>query len=121
MDVKLPHGDNPAITAVLKSATLHRIVEERANTAAMLYQSQVAKRTGRLAASAHASTEIGGRRNDRWIGVLTIGGPGPRGTVDYAVPHEFGYYVENSDGATVGYRHAAHDLNRVLALIEYVA
>lgn len=112
MDVDLPRP-NPALTAVLKSTRMRAIVEERANTAAMLYQSQVHKRTGRLAASAHASTEIGGVKNDRWIGVLDVGS----GASPYAASHEFGHDI---NGALTGYANAAHDLNRVLNLIGYV-
>jgi hypothetical protein len=102
---------------------MRSIVFERAEVAHALYVEQVAKRTGRLAASAHASTEIGGVDHDRWVGVLTVGG-----TVDYALPHEFGTKadvegpVQESTGGVhnldntlrTGGHHAAHDLNRVL-------
>ncbi|MBY0440984.1 MAG: hypothetical protein K2Q25_02415 [Mycobacteriaceae bacterium] len=101
MDVNIPEP-NRALTELLVSARMRAIVEERANTAAMLYQAQVAKRTGRLAASAHASTEIGGVRQDRWIGVLTVGSALP-----YGASHEFGTRAH-------GQTDAAHDLNRVL-------
>ncbi|MCX2716092.1 hypothetical protein [Mycolicibacterium sp. J2] len=50
-----------------------------------LYRAGVAKRTGRLAASAHASVQVGGRRNDRWVGKVTVGDG-----LEYAVLHEFG-------------------------------
>ena len=118
MEVDLPHP-NPGLAAMLLSQHLRAILEERANTAAMLFQSQVARVTNQLAASAHPSTEIGGMEHDRWIGVLEVGGPGPLGTPDYAASHQFGHYVRD-DGEIVGYAHPSHDLNRVLELIGYV-
>lgn len=116
MDVNIPRP-NPALTALFKSATMRRIVEDRANTAALLYQSEVAKDTARLATSAHASTEIGGAKYDRWIGVLDVGGPSPLGEVTYAASHEFGHQVVAQGGEIVGYAPPAHDLNRVLEMI----
>lgn len=124
MDVRIYPHPNPALTAVLTGARMRSIVFEVAEIAHALYVDQVAKRTGRLAASAHASTEIGGVDHDRWTGVLTVGGSG----VDYALPHEFGTRrevqgpaqesiggVHNLDDRVVtGGHHAAHDLNRVL-------
>lgn len=103
---------------------MRSIVFEVAEIAHALYVEQVAKRTGRLAASAHVSTEIGGADHDRWVGVLTVGGNG----VDYAATHEFGRQAdvegpaqESKDGVhnlddtvRTGGHHAAHDLNRVL-------
>jgi hypothetical protein len=108
MDVTVPEP-NEALTAVLLSPTMRTIVEERANTAAMLYQATVAKRTGRLAASAHAHTEVGGKYHDRWTGELLVGAIGSLGTVDYAASHEFG---------TRPHPAAARDLNQVLAELE---
>jgi len=82
--------------------------------AMLLYQATVAKRTGALAASAHATTEIGGARSDRHIGVLLVGGRG----VDYSLAHEFGVgdhpaSVHNLDGKQ-RVEVAADDLQRVL-------
>lgn len=79
----------------------------------MLYQALVAKRTGRLAASARAHVEIGGVRKDRWIGELVVGGAGPRGEAFYAASHEFGHDVV-VDHEVIGHAKAAHDLNSVL-------
>jgi hypothetical protein len=114
MDVDIPEP-NPALTAVLRSERIRDIVFERAQTAAALYQAHVAKRTGALAASAHPSTEIGGVRHDRHIGVLTVGG----GSVDYALAHEFGtgdhpQSTHNLDRVSNDITHAARDLNHVL-------
>jgi hypothetical protein len=109
---------------------MRAIVFEKAEIAHALYVEQVAKRTGRLAASAHASTEFTDvfKGEPRWVGVLTVGGIGGAGSVDYALPHEFGTKAEvegpvqestngvhNLDDTLVsGGHHAAHDLNRVL-------
>ncbi|MCV7354494.1 hypothetical protein [Mycolicibacterium fluoranthenivorans] len=105
---------NPGLAAFLLSGDCRRAVEERANMAMLLYQARVAKRTGALARSAHASTEIGGVRHDRHIGVMTVG----RG-VDYELPHEFGrgnhpgsVHDLDSDHETI--QQGADDLNAVL-------
>jgi hypothetical protein len=113
VDVNIYPHPNPAVTAALRSAEIRSIVFEIGEVAHALYVDQVAKRTGRLAASAHVSTEIGGVDHDRWVGVLTVGGDG----VDYAATHEFGRQsdVHNLDDTVrTGGHHAAHDLNRVL-------
>lgn len=103
MDVDIP-VPNQALSALMLSERMRGIVAEVANNAQFLYQSEVAKRTGLLAASAHSGTEVGGKRHDRWIGELQVGGLGPLGTVEYAASHEFGTSSQK----------AAHDLNRVL-------
>lgn len=129
MDVKI-YNPNPALAEILTSARMRAIVFEVAETAHALYVAQVAKRTGLLASSAHASTELSKvlKGQDRWVGVLTVGGTGAGGTVDYAASHEFGTKAdvegpvpESADGVhnlddvlRTGGHHAAHDLNRVL-------
>lgn len=121
MDVNI-YNPNPAIEAVLKSERMRAIVFEVAELAHALYVAQVAKRSGLLASSAHASTEIGGqgrRTNDRWIGVLTVGGTGAQGTVEYAAAHEYGRgehpgSIHDLDREQNIVQHPAHDLNRVL-------
>lgn len=112
MDVNIPEP-NPALTELLVSERMRGMLAERAEAAAALYQAQVAKRTGRLAASAHVSTEIGGIHHDRWVAALTIGEG-----LAYGAAHEFGVgihpgSVHNLDGRDRIQR-AAHDLNRVL-------
>lgn len=104
---------NPALTAALLSPRMQAIVLERVELAKALYQAQVAKRTGALAASAHADTHIGGARHDRHVGTLTVGGG-----LGYGAAHEFGVgdhpaSVHNLDGPN-RIQDAAHDLNRVL-------
>lgn len=91
---------NPAIAALLRSDQMRTLMAGKANQARAIYQAIVARRTGRLAASARATTTIGGVRNDRWVGRLTVGDT----SAPYAAAHEFGN--ERGD--------AAHDLQRVL-------
>jgi len=111
MDVDLHRDPNPALAQALLGAPMRRCVEERAHIAALLYQAEVAKRTGALARTAHAGTEIGGIHNDRVIGVVTIG----RG-VDYGASHEFGTDAQFDDDGepTRAATSGARDLNAVL-------
>lgn len=99
MDVTIPMP-NTALAQVLMGEPLRRILQDRADTAALLAYEQVAKRTGAEARSAHAHVEIGGVDNDRLIGVTTLGNE----LVDYAASHQFG----------TRYQAGAHDLNAVL-------
>lgn len=85
MEVDIPQP-NPALTALLRSSRIREICFERAETAQWLYQARVAKRSSALARTAHAHTEIGGARHDRWIGVLSV-----HGAIEYEAAHEFGY------------------------------
>jgi hypothetical protein len=124
-DIHIPlQPENDAIRAAKKSPRMRQIVEHIANTGVLLFQAQVAKRSANLAASAHAHTEIGGVHRDMWVGVVTVGGYGARGGVDYALAHEDGRgdhprSIKNLDGKTV-VQHPAHDLNFVLEhLAEY--
>ena len=116
LDVDVPEP-NEAVSALMLSARMRDIVGERARMAQMLYQAQVAKRTRKLAKSADAHTEVGGKRHDRWIGELTVGGAGVFGDVDYAASHEFGAGMA-VDGFYTGYQSGAHDLNQVLSELE---
>jgi hypothetical protein len=119
VDIRIYKKPNPVGREILMGSELRHICDSRANTALLLYQAQVAKRTGALAAAAHAHTEIGGNTSDRWIGVLTVGGDG----VDYGASHEFGRgehpgsiredaTKDDPDAGII--QHPAHDLNVVL-------
>lgn len=111
LDVNIP-TPNDALAGVLLSNEIRSSVHDVAEIGQALYREDVAKRTGRLAASARVSTEIGGVRSDRWIGVLEVGGTGPGGTVFYGLAHEFGWEDESQQ------EHAgADDLQRVLELL----
>ena len=108
MEVDIP-DPNPALTAWLLSPRCREICFERASTAQWLYQSRVAKRSTALARAAHAHTEIGGARQDRWIGVLSV-----HSGIEYEAAHEFGYKAGKRRKPIAG----AHDLNAVLEELE---
>lgn len=121
MEVNIPEP-NEALTALLMSQEMKAIVEERGHMAQMLYQADVAKRTGRLAASAQVQTEIGGVRHDRWVSHLTVGGEGAKGMADYGAAHQFGHWEDESrlfgndftSGESAVFVEGSHELNRVL-------
>ena len=121
MEVDLPFP-NPGLAAVLRSERMKAIVLERAELAQALYEAQVAKRTGTLAGTAHALTEIGGVEHDRWVGVVTVGEG-----IFYGASHEFGHVQRSRRSETTGrftkgklpkgqqhFVAGAHDLNAVL-------
>lgn len=111
MEIDFP-TPNRALAEVLLSQRIREICYERADMAMMLYQAEVSKRSGALARAAHPHTEIGGRRHDRWIGVLSVAAS----TVDYEAAHEFGYTHELGEGehGPGEFIPGHHDLNRVL-------
>lgn len=69
-----------------------------------LYRAGVAKRTGRLAASATAHVTVGGHKRDRLIGKVTVGGE-----LEYGALHEFGA-KSNAE------RHAYRELAEAVAI-----
>lgn len=111
-------SDPSAVGAFMKSQRCREIVYERADMAMMLFQAEVAKRSTHLARTAHASTEIGGKRHDRWIGVMSVASS----SVFYEAAHQFGYTSrgEGPGGGKEGPREPGHfipgyhDLNLVL-------
>lgn len=116
MDVDIPRP-NEALAGVLLSNEIRSSVHDVGQLGEALYREDVAKRTGRLAAATHVSTEVGGVRNDRWIGVLEVGGLGAGGTVFYALAHEFGVGDHPESREDVPDQPAAEDLQRVLELL----
>lgn len=105
---------NPsAVGEWMKGPRCREICYSIADMAMMLYQAEVAKRTGSLARTAHARTEIGGRRHDRWIGVMAVSAD----TVMYEAAHEFGYQKSLGQGVQGPRKFIPgfHDLNGVLA------
>ena len=108
MDVDIPQP-NPALTGWLQSLRCREICFAIAETGQRLFQARVAKRSGALALTAHAHTELGGVRQDRWIGVLSV-----HGTIEYEAAHEFGYTSRKGRRAKQRYIAGAHDLNAVL-------
>lgn len=108
-DVNVP-SPNPFITQWLLSGECHTMMQARAEQMLALYVEHVHKRTGRLAASAHAEVVVGGlTRSDRYIARLTVG----NATAPYAASHEFG--TGRTDPLNV--QDAAHDLNYVLDMV----
>ena len=104
-DVKVGRaGGHTGLGEVLLSSDMRRLVESRANTAAMLYQALVAKRTGQLARDVKVSTYIGG---DRWRARVTVGE-----NIVHDLPHEFGHDRQN--GPRVD---GAEDLKKVLRML----
>lgn len=108
MEVHIPEP-NPALTELLLSNRMREIVHERAVTAQLLYQARVAKRSTALARTAHAFTEIGGVRHDRWIGTMLLGEG-----LEYGASHEFGHLTRGGKRAKRRFVPGAHDLNAVL-------
>lgn len=70
---------------VLFSPGLAALLQSHGDELVALYRAGVAKRTGRLAASASAHVTVGGHRHDRLIGKVTVGGE-----LEYGALHEFG-------------------------------
>jgi hypothetical protein len=100
-DVNIP-SPNPFIAEWLVGPIARSIAFEAGELYEALYREVVAKRTGRLAASTHVSTDIGG---DRWVGFLTV-------TAPYAASHEFG--TDDGDERIIA---GHHDLNRILDMM----
>jgi hypothetical protein len=93
----------------LKGPEIEAVLTEIGEGKALpLAKAKIAKRSGALADSAEFHTEIGGIRNDRHIGVLTVG----QGLA-YGAAHEFG--AGDHPGST-GRHHnpPAHELDAVL-------
>ena len=63
---------SPAYFVAMNSVPLSRLMLAKSNEVVVLYRARVGKKTGRLAASAEASVRVGGKRNDRIIGVVTV-------------------------------------------------
>lgn len=84
-DIHIPKP-NPALAQILLSGRMQNVVRSVTELARTKYQAIVAKRSGKLAASARVRLSIGGYQNDRWVGTLTIG----EGTA-HGLAHEFGH------------------------------
>lgn len=96
------HNNSPAYAIALNSPVLATLLGEKSLEVVRLYQARVGKKTGRLAASADAGVRVGGKRNDRIIGAVTI--------ADQSVvsewkgkPFYYGvFHEEGTDGAMSG-------------------
>lgn len=84
---------NPALSAILMEGRLAVYLGQVAGKIKDLYQARVAKRSGRLAESAHVQIERGGHRHDRWTAKVVVGGDfvrNPKDGFTYGALHEFG-------------------------------
>lgn len=112
---------NPFVKDFLVGAQCRGIITERTNTALLMYQATVAKRSGALAGAAHASIGRGGVKNDRWVGTLSVGDLGVG--VDYVLAHEFGAderFDGNRGDPSFDETEGAHDLNTVLETLAWM-
>ncbi|WP_207760581.1 hypothetical protein [Mycolicibacterium sphagni] len=100
-DIDIPEP-NKALAALLLSRNMELLMGILGQEVVLRYRAKVAKRTGQLAASASSHVQIGGHKNDRWVGRVTIGGdmavakwfsprnPNPGDLFYYGVLHEHG-------------------------------
>ncbi|BDY33160.1 hypothetical protein [Mycolicibacterium mageritense] len=121
-DVNIPKP-NKALAAILLGPKMFALVRTKTEYAQIRYQGIVAKRTRKLMQSARVTVQIGGYKNDRPVGRLTVG-QGLR----YGPSHEFGHTFRRNTGtgqfvARDGKRRrgvrankatGAHDLRKVL-------
>lgn len=127
MEVDIP-TPNKALGEFLLSGRLRAILLDRAHFAQAVFEERVARVTNELATTAVGFVEIGGKRHDRWIGVLLIGAG-----LEYGAAEEFGHRegkrVEKVAGRLSAKRAAqinaarrfvpgAHDLNAVLEALD---
>lgn len=115
MDIDIP-DPNPWRGDFLLGPQCRAIVTERGNTAVMLYQAEVAKRSSELAASAHCHVDRGGRRRNYWAATVSVGS-------GHILPHEFGAdtrYDENRGDPSFDETEGAHDLSNVLEMLIWV-
>ena len=111
-DVRAYRYPNKALAAVLLDQRLATHLLKTANKVKALYQSRVAVKSGRLHDSAHVTLERGGKRNDRWVAGVVIGGQAVRNPKDgfrYTLVHEFG-----APPTEKMHFPPAHDLKKVL-------
>ncbi|MFC9761649.1 hypothetical protein [Rhodococcus jostii] len=82
-DYSKDSSDSTGVGKFLKSPTMRSLMTEHAEIAVSLYRSRVRQRTGENAREVRVHTEIGGRRHDRWVAVVTAYAP-------HALAREFG-------------------------------
>lgn len=121
MKTSIPDKPSPWRQDYLKSTECRAVIAERINTAQMLYQAGVAKRSTDLARSTHVSTAIGGTSTKYWVGTLTVGDIGVAS--GYVLAHEFGAderFDANRGDPSFDETEGAHDLNAVLQSLVWV-
>lgn len=76
-DIKV-YSPNKAMATVMLGAGMNVFLRNLGNDAVLRYKARVARRSGRLQASAQAHVVIGGHKSDRLVSKVTIGGPSVR-------------------------------------------
>ena len=115
-DIKIPEP-NAGLASVLMSQQLALFMERLAADAALRYKAVVAKRTGKLAASAVGTVIQGDHKHDRWCAHVTAGGELAASTwrgqpFYYGVLHEFGSPTKRDRF------HPADDFEKVMATMK---
>jgi hypothetical protein len=117
VDVHIPKP-NEGLADWLDGPDCRRVMEEISNTAGMLAQADIHRRTGALAASVNSHVNLGGHHNDRWVAEVTIGGMGSKGTVNYGASYEFGADVVANGQRYENANPAHHVADQVLGELE---
>lgn len=94
--------NSPAYYVAMNSVPMARLLQRKSLEVVRLYQAQVGKKTGRLAASAEAKVRVGGHNRDRLIGVASINDESVQAEWK-GKPFYYGVYHEaGTDGAESG-------------------
>lgn len=121
-DVDIP-TPNRALAAILLGPKMFALVRTKTELGKIRYQMIVAKRSRKLMQSARVTVRIGGYKNDRPVGRLTVG----QG-LKYGPSHEFGHKFRRNTasgqfvardgkrrrGVRANKATGAHDLRKVL-------
>ena len=89
-DVDIP-SPNKALAEILLSAKMFGVVRAKTEFARTRWQAVVAKKTGKLSRSTRVTVQIGGYKNDRPVGTLTVGSG-----VRYGASHQYGHLARRS-------------------------
>lgn len=120
MEADIPDR-NPWRRDWLRGSDSRALVGERINTAKMMYQAAVAKRSTALARSAHTTVMLTGSRAKYWVGILIVGETGL--AAEYVLAHEFGAderFDANRGDPAFDETEGARDLNEILETIARV-
>lgn len=121
-DVDIP-TPNKALAAILLGPKMFALVRTKTELGKIRYQMIVAKRSRKLMQSARVTVRVGGYKNDRPVGRLTVG----QG-LKYGPSHEFGHKFRRNSatgqfvardgkrrrGVRANKATGAHDLRKVL-------
>lgn len=120
MEANVP-SHNPWRRDWLRGNECRSLVSERINTAQMMYQAAVSKRSTALARSARTTVRLTGSQAKYWVGILLVGETGLAS--EYALAHEFGAderFDENRGDPAFDETEGARDLNEILETIAWV-